>query len=583
MNLHDGRSPDLGPNLSVLKDCTQRLRATEVLDAYERGRFSPGLGAGPTFGYSACAFWFYVAVDVGSADATWVLALENPRVDEFEGFVIHGGEVTSLGVSGSSIPIRSRPVVHRHPALRLPAESKGVVRLLIRVATTDVAAFPLRLIEASTLDRLERDHHLVQGFYFGVMAFASVLNLILFLFLRDRTYVQHAAFLTSYAMYQVAVGGLGFEYLWPGSPDVNRHLIPTFTGLTLVTALLFSRTFLSLRTHAPRLYGMTGGLVAASTLLVGLSPFLPTNVTGAMGSILGLPTVLVLGASGMQTLRAGLRHARYYMSAGTFCLLGVLLHTLRNFATLPDNLVTESGNQIGSALAVLLLGLALGARFTGLQRDREKAIARDFESRRLAADHQRLALESELQALQAKINPHFLFNTLNTIAELIAEDAPRAEDAVVKLSSLFRHALTASETDRVPLLKELTILRDYLEIESIRQGPRLAYTVDTKGDLSRVQIPGLTLQPLVENAIKHGLHPKRDGGTVTVTAEAIHEICRITVVDDGVGIGPALVEGHGLSSVRARLGLAYGEAATMRLSNGPGLRIEITIPAENLS
>jgi GAF domain-containing protein len=186
----------------------------------------------------------------------------------------------------------------------------------------------------------------------------------------------------------------------------------------------------------------------------------------------------------------------------------------------------------------------------------------------------------ELQAQRAKINPHFLFNALSSIAELAVSDGTKAEIAIVKLASLYRYVLTNSTDELVSLEQELEIVRNYLTLEKLRFGGKLDYEVTTEGDARLVRLPGLLIQPLVENSIRHGVAPKLGPGRVTVQAVVRGDRCCIVVQDDGDGSKHATAgTGLGLRSVQERLALAYGPRFSFAISRNDGYRVEIEIPA----
>jgi len=194
-----------------------------------------------------------------------------------------------------------------------------------------------------------------------------------------------------------------------------------------------------------------------------------------------------------------------------------------------------------------------------------------------------LATEAELRALKAQINPHFLFNTLNTIAELIHADSERAEATVERLAEMFRYVLNGSERGLVPLAEELGFLEDYLEIERVRFGDRLRLTREITPDAQGLLVPSLVLQPLVENTVRHG---RGADGSIDLGID-IHidgEQTVIAISDQGPGM-PAhhkigASPGHGLYSVDQRLRKTYGEAYGLKIgANQPqGTLVTLRIP-----
>ena len=185
----------------------------------------------------------------------------------------------------------------------------------------------------------------------------------------------------------------------------------------------------------------------------------------------------------------------------------------------------------------------------------------------------------ELEAQQAKINPHFLFNALSAIAELAIEDGERTERAIVQLSQLYRYMLATSIEQRATLRQELEIVRSYLELEKLRFGSKLEYSITCDERVADLEIPGLLLQPLVENAIRHGIAPKMSQGTVWVHAIHADEHCHIVVQDDGDGQGHGTSgSGFGLRSVQERCALRYGRRYAMAISRRGGYRVELRLP-----
>jgi two-component system, LytTR family, sensor kinase len=193
---------------------------------------------------------------------------------------------------------------------------------------------------------------------------------------------------------------------------------------------------------------------------------------------------------------------------------------------------------------------------------------------------QELAVSAQLAALRAQVNPHFLFNSLNSIAQLIATDPVKAEACVERLGDLYRYLLHRAHADFVPLADELRIAESYLEIEQARFGDALTVEEHIDAGARGLLLPSLILQPLVENAVKHGISPKVGGGCVTIEARVAGSDLELAVRDTGVGLrdGATVFErGVGLRNVRERLLRLYGDDYAPRVSSRPGDGTTVTL------
>jgi sensor histidine kinase YesM len=197
--------------------------------------------------------------------------------------------------------------------------------------------------------------------------------------------------------------------------------------------------------------------------------------------------------------------------------------------------------------------------------------------RALAADKQ--LLDAQLRALQAQIEPHFLFNTLANVASLIDTAPDKARLMLARLIELLRGSLAASRSVHVDVGREFDLIRAYLDILAIRMGTRLRYSIDVPAELRGHPLPPLLIQPLVENAIRHGLEPKMQGGSVKISVRAEAARLLIEVADDGLGFAPATTSGLGLSNLRERLAALYGDGAHLTIEDAqPGTRVLVALP-----
>lgn len=201
---------------------------------------------------------------------------------------------------------------------------------------------------------------------------------------------------------------------------------------------------------------------------------------------------------------------------------------------------------------------------------------REMMQRRRAETAHRLNVEAQLQRLQAQMEPHMLFNTLANLHALIETQPAKAQDMLAHLIDYLRATLSASRSGTLPLGEEMARVRDYLSLMQIRMGQRLRVSIDVPADLQHMDVPPMLVQPLVENAIKHGLDPIPDGGALQVSAKQDGQTLEITVRDSGCGLPPAdkgrkpmAQGGFGLDCIRARLQTAFGEHASLTLHSGP--------------
>lgn len=216
--------------------------------------------------------------------------------------------------------------------------------------------------------------------------------------------------------------------------------------------------------------------------------------------------------------------------------------------------------------------------------EREQALAR-AEAQRAQAEALRAA--AELQALRARLNPHFFFNTLQALAPLVRRDAEVAALALEQFGTMMRYVLEDAH-DRAPstIAAELRFVRTYLELEQLRFGSRLQIVESIDQELLDLPLPSLTLQPLVENAIVHGIAPSSTPGTIWLTVRRNGEFAEIEIADDGQGGDSTLVndrQGIGIESVRRRLELAYGGRAHLRIGNASskGFRVTLVLPDDD--
>jgi signal transduction histidine kinase len=230
-------------------------------------------------------------------------------------------------------------------------------------------------------------------------------------------------------------------------------------------------------------------------------------------------------------------------------------------------------------LGIYLIALMAGfARIYYLEKKERQEEAERLEARAESLEAQ--LTEARLEALRMQLNPHFLFNTLHAVSTLVDRDPGGVRRMIARLSELLRHVLDEDAPQEVPLSQELDFLEDYLEIQSIRFQGDLDTTIDVPSALHEAQVPNLILQPIVENAIRHGASQVRGIGRIEIRARRDGDALVLTVADNGPGLPDNPGNGLGLRNVQARLQELYGTEQSLTLTSGDdeGTRATLTLP-----
>ena len=325
--------------------------------------------------------------------------------------------------------------------------------------------------------------------------------------------------------------------------------------------------------------------VAAALLL---NPIFVTPFEVLLGRALFLSMLLLLAFVGAQ--RVPERHTPAWLPRWLFTVLIVgltaplgtlLIYVLAVEGRLND--FVDSAPRIEGFVITSVTALVLGLliTLTAQLREREaraKNLALQFELERSRLE--KLALDARLDLLQAQIEPHFLFNTLANVQALVESNSPRASAVLQSLISYLRAAMPRLQQREPTLADELDLVKAYLELMQMRMPDRLQFRIDVAAELRGQRFPAMALLTLVENAVRHGLDPGEQGGTIVIGARVDAGEQRLWVTDDGVGLSEHAQPGTGLNNLRARLASFYKPAARLELQQSPtqGLHAEIVIP-----
>lgn len=351
---------------------------------------------------------------------------------------------------------------------------------------------------------------------------------------------------------------------------IGRGLIAMCIFNTLV-ALLISTIF-----HSKQSFSM----VWVFSMLIGFS----------INGLISLCSYLIWGTQepnriAFALICVGAAPVGYYIGSS----IGLYLY---NFNVPAFANMMQSGNR-SAVIVSAFLSLFAGIFFWNQSKLTELRIEHEREKARNAAIEKQ-AMQAQLQLLQAQIEPHMLFNTLANLQGLIAIDTERAQHMLEQLIRYLRATLNSARTQKTTLKHEFELLTAYLELLAIRMGKRMRYTVQLAPELEKHEIAPMLLQPLVENAIKHGLEPKVDGGSINVEAQVEANMLVIRITDTGLGLGPdydeqQVSDNHqshvGNANIRERLLALYGPDAklTLRPNQPAGVIAQVSLPITNHS
>src|SRR5690606_7047102 len=370
----DTRSVPLSRHLGYRHDTTGSDLPEDAWRRVANAEFVPLPGGREAFGFQSGAFWFHATVvNRNPAEQRWLLVQEYPLSDRLDLFLRYPDGRVVEHVGGDHVPFGVRSVRYRHPNVLVDLPIGTPVELLLRVKSESSMQVPLQLYTQAAFTEVSRDAQLAIGLYCGILLALFFYNLVLWISLRDASYFWYLCHITAFGLVLFTLNGLGFEYLWPHSPWLADHMVPISICLALVAMLQFARTFLELPQRAPRLNVGTIALIGFFLVFGLASVWLPYRISTPIASRAVLVGIVWIVVTTILIVRRGYTPARLLLLAWSMFLLGTVVFTLLAFGVLPKNFATEYGVQIGSALEMLLLPIALGYRYAQ-QRNKNQRI-----------------------------------------------------------------------------------------------------------------------------------------------------------------------------------------------------------------
>lgn len=460
----------VGRYAEVLQDPDGKLQLADVRSPDVAARFSPVGQDAPNFGYTYATHWlrFNLPAERGPQLAPLlVLEVRFPSLDHLE---LHVPYATANGVeyrvqrTGDQVPWATREVKHRNHVFRIPTTGLADAPVYLRVQTQSVLTVPAYLWRPEALIAHDRNTQMGYGLFYGLIAALFLYNLMVYLALRDTTYLWYVLYVGAFGVGLAAFDGFAFQYLWPGSVWWANHALGTALCSTLLFGALFARGFLEL----PAITVFANRFLLAVAALAGFGALCAATGWVPYGSIMRALSATACAAAGVVlyvAVRArmrGYRPAGFFLLAWAALLVFIALGALRNFALVPTNFLTVNGLHIGLSLDVILLSFALADRIAAITRDKEAAQAAALASNNalLAAT---LAAERELEERIAQRTAE-----LNRANERLREEAGERElllrqlrDQEQQLRHMAQHDVLTGLPNRASLQQRLALAMEF--------------------------------------------------------------------------------------------------------------------------
>lgn len=348
----------------VFLDEKGSLSFKEIIETGKK--FLPAEKDVPSYGYTDTVIWISFSIQNNTASPKEIfIEVQNSIMDEVTFFNPENNYLNPKS-AGDMVPFASRDVIFRNPVFRASIKP-GIWKYFFKIRTTSNSNVPLIIWSKEEFGKHRETETVVLWTFYGLMIAMMLYNLIIFIFVRERDYIYYVFFIIGFILFRLSYNGLAYQYLWRGNIWWANVCVPFFVAFLALFLILFSRDFLRLREGSRLLDRSCLGLAVFFTLGMGFSLVAPYRYSIQLILGVSILLVLVLMFGGIFALKWARRQAVFYLIAWTFFLIGSFLNIFRDFGILPHNFITAWGQQIGSALQVLLLSIGLADRINTMR------------------------------------------------------------------------------------------------------------------------------------------------------------------------------------------------------------------------
>ncbi|NNF34780.1 MAG: histidine kinase [Saprospiraceae bacterium] len=479
--------------------------------------------------------WYYMMIGNQSEARSLILELDNSQTDIIDIYQYDQNGIQKILNAGDLVPYSNRIIQHRN--ILLPFEStSSTSTFLLNVRNRATYGIPVNIFTQSYYEAMDDRRSLIIGMYLGlVILFILFVSASLVLAEYDHTHFYYLLYLIFTGLYFFVELGYGDVYFWPSSPQLEEPFIFAF-----VLGSTFS--FLMLIYHLFKVQESKVGYLILFRILFGL---IITAIVLLLSGLIRIDSIFIIqyylvlfvvGATffyalviGYNAVRRRVAYAKYFLLAFSIMILGVVVKPLSLLGIIPFNIYIHYGGIIGHSFEIICLSTLLLLEF--------------FRRMRYSHSLETEIVRLEKSALQAQMNPHFIFNCLNSIQNYIAINEKRkAMVYLTQFAKLIRNTLeaSASTSGTISLQKEIDMLENYIQMEQMRFKGKFDYKLvyDDELDLDDIVIPPMMIQPFAENAIIHGFKGIKEKGLLKISFNMTDEDLIVLVEDNGVGYHP---------------------------------------------
>lgn len=400
-------------------DVDGRAALADIQAVEHEGRFQPLPDGDASFGFQPGAYWFHARLlNRNPEEPRWLLVQQYALSDTLDVYLRYPDGRLLHQQGGDHQPFAQRSVRYRHPNFQIDLPAGEAVDLYVRVESQSSMQVPLALYTPTAFAELSRDAQFAMGVYYGILLALFTYNLVLWLTLRDASYFWYLFHISAFGLVLFTLYGLGFEYLWPRSPWLADRSVPLSICLAQIGMQQFARNFLGLRERWRTGDRVGLGMIVLFLVLAIAATQMSIRSSTQITVVAVILSVAWIAVEAIVAVRRGYKPAKLFLLAWSMFLAGIAMVAMVAFGALPKNFITEYSVQIGSALEMLLLSVALGYRYASLRNENERIVRESRDQLELKVEQRTGELRSALQQLESAHLRLREFSRLDGLTEL---------------------------------------------------------------------------------------------------------------------------------------------------------------------